>query len=832
MKNRNFLTVFIVMMLSLALVFASCDKAGDETTAAPDTTLAPAVTDTPTEPAEETTNVPDTTAVETTSAPETTATPETTVAEETTKAEETTEPPHIHSYGTWVTVKVASCTEEGTQERVCSCGEKETETVAKLAHRESAWITDKEANCTEAGSKHTECEVCKATIKTDTIPAEGHTDGAWIIDKEASATSDGSKHLECAVCKATLKTEVIPATPHTPGAWIVDKEPTCTETGLRHRACTKCGETVDTETISAKGHTEVIDAAKAATCTEEGLTEGKHCSVCKAVTVAQATVPVKAHTEVIDAAKEATCTATGLTEGKHCSVCNAVTKAQEIIPVKAHTEVTDAAKAATCTEEGLTEGKRCSVCNAVTKAQETVPAKGHNEVTDAAKAATCTEEGLTEGKHCSVCNVVTKAQEKIPTEAHTESDWIIDKAATTAAEGSKHTECTVCKTTIKTESIPKVEIPKLDYSVTVKTGTGAPVPGVEVIFTKGSTEVAKVKTDKDGKAVAKLEEGEYEYSVNADSTYFVSADNDSLTKAAPAVEVVLVTYVTNAEYIYPDEKNGIYRVNLGSVRVPVAKGEMRYFFFTPAEGAVYKVYTDSDKVEVGYYGGSFYVYSNNSGEMEADGSMKLQVLLSQVGNTFVLGLQSTSASVEECTLTIEKFSDVQITIEELEWVPYKPDTVVEKIETPAGYIVGMDLAVWTPFDSAATEIPVYFNEKDGYYHLESVDGPVLYVRIGSKSSYQEALTTIVGTSNLGVYIYDENGEFVKKERYNEIIDAYAAASDTKYNVYPLTEDLYYVLHKLADDGWYDKTSPNYIFSDEGIVVMPFNGWLFACVYFK
>ena len=820
MKNRNFLTVFIVMMLSLALVFASCDKAGDETTAAPDTTLAPAVTDTPTEPAEETTTAPETTAAETTAEPETTA------------AEETTEAPHVHSFGAWSTVKVASCSAEGTQERACSCGEKETETIAKLAHSESTWITDKEATCTETGSKHTECEVCKATVKSETIPAKGHTDGAWIIDKEASATADGSKHLECAVCKATIKTEVIPATPHTPGAWIVDKEPTCTEPGLRHRACTKCGETVDTETISAKGHTEVTDAAKAATCTATGLTEGKLCSVCKAVTVAQVTVPVKAHTEVIDSAKEATCTATGLTEGKHCSVCNAVTKTQEIIPVKAHTEVTDAAKAATCTEEGLTEGKHCSVCNAVTKAQETVPAKGHTEVTDAAKAATCTEEGLTEGKHCSVCNVVTKAQEKIPTKAHTESDWIIDKAATTAEEGSKHIECTVCKTTLKTEAIPKVEIPKIEYTVTVADGKGNALSGIEVVFTKSGAEVAKVTTGKDGKATAKLESGEYHFELSGVDSYYVAVSAESLNASAPAAEVKLIPYAANPEYIYPDDKNGIYRVNLGSVRVPVAKGEMRYFLFTPAEGAVYKVYTDSDKVEVGYYGGSFYVYPNNTGEMEADGSMKLQVLLSQVGNTLVLGLKSTSASVDECTLTIEKFSDVQVTIEELEWVPYKPDAVVEKIETPAGYIVGMDLAVWTPFDPAATEIPVYFNEKDGYYHLESADGPVLYVRLGSKSSYQEALTTIVGTSNLGVYIYDDNGEFVKKERYNEIIDAYAAAADTKYNVYPLTEDLYYVLHKLADDGWYDKTSPNYIFSDEGIVVMPFNGWLFACVYFK
>ena len=33
----------------------------------------------------------------------------------------------------------------------------------------------------------------------------------------------------------------------------------------------------------ATGHKVVVDQAKEATCTEDGLTEGKHCSVCKEV---------------------------------------------------------------------------------------------------------------------------------------------------------------------------------------------------------------------------------------------------------------------------------------------------------------------------------------------------------------------------------------------------------------------------------------------------------------------------------------------------------------------------------------------------------------------
>lgn len=55
------------------------------------------------------------------------------------------------------------------------------------------------------------------------------------------------------------------------------------------------GET-DPEDPCAKGHTEVADPAKAATCDQDGLTEGKHCSVCGKVTLAQEKLPATGHT--------------------------------------------------------------------------------------------------------------------------------------------------------------------------------------------------------------------------------------------------------------------------------------------------------------------------------------------------------------------------------------------------------------------------------------------------------------------------------------------------------------------------------------------------------
>ena len=206
------------------------------------------------------------------------------------------------------------------------------------------------------------CNVCGAIIDVGDHVYDNDCD---VDCNVCEATREVGDHVYDDACDTTCnECGLVREINHTPGA-----NATCTTAQI----CTVCGETLE----AALGHKEVVDAAVSPTCTATGLTEGKHCSVCNEVLVAQTTVAALGHTVVVDAAVDATCTTTGLTEGKHCSECNEVLVAQTTVAALGHTVVVDAAVAATCTTTGLTEGKRCSVCNEVLVAQTTIAALGH-----------------------------------------------------------------------------------------------------------------------------------------------------------------------------------------------------------------------------------------------------------------------------------------------------------------------------------------------------------------------------------------------------------------------------------------------------------------------
>ena len=258
--------------------------------------------------------------------------------------------------------------------------------------------------------------------------------------KMATCTEDGEWLIYCLYCNTQYTTEIIPATGHEWGDKKQIREAGCVTTGEVQYTCQNCNE-VKTETTPAKGHTIVTDKGVTPTCTQSGLTEGKHCSVCNEVIQKQKKLAPKKHHAVTDKAVEATCSKEGLTEGKHCSVCNQVLVEQKKVRKKRHVLQKKKGTPATCTEYGWTDRIFCTVCNTITQRRVRIAPLGHTIVTDQAVEATCTQNGLTEGKHCSVCNEVITKQKEIPAKGHT---IVTDKAVKATCEQSGLTEGTHC----------------------------------------------------------------------------------------------------------------------------------------------------------------------------------------------------------------------------------------------------------------------------------------------------------------------------------------------------------------------------------------------------
>ena len=157
-----------------------------------------------------------------------------------------------------------------------------------------------------------------------------------------------------------------------------------------------------------------------------------------------------AHTEVIDAAKAATCTETGLTEGKHCSVCGIILVAQEMVAANGHSY--DAVVTApTCTEKGYTT-HTCSACGDSYTDSET-DAKGHSfGEWETVTSPGCTDKG-SQKRTCTACKV-TETRDVDPNGHDWEENFTVDKQPTAAEDGSKSIHCKNCNAVKESAVIP------------------------------------------------------------------------------------------------------------------------------------------------------------------------------------------------------------------------------------------------------------------------------------------------------------------------------------------------------------------------------------------
>ena len=83
-------------------------------------------------------------------------------------------PSHTHNFGEWEITKSATCTAEGSKERYCSCGEKQSASISIAEHSYGNWETTKEATFTENGSESRQC-ACGKTETRDIPKKQSET---------------------------------------------------------------------------------------------------------------------------------------------------------------------------------------------------------------------------------------------------------------------------------------------------------------------------------------------------------------------------------------------------------------------------------------------------------------------------------------------------------------------------------------------------------------------------------------------------------------------------------------------------------------------------------
>lgn len=381
------------------------------------------------------------------------------------------------------------------------------------------------------------------------------------------------------------------------------------------------------------------------------------------------------------------------------------------------------------------------------------------------------------------------------------------------------------------------------YSVTVKDALGNAYSGVIVRFMQGGEQVTMQVADENGVAAKVLEKGEYTVELaftSSDESYYYDTSDLTLTADKTALEISL-SYALgeNASNLTVGaDQNQAYRVGTGCTYVTVSAEGRSYYLFTPTEAGTYEIGVVGNGTAVGYYGAPHFVQSESAAEV-VDNKFTISVSSDMIGtgntgtSVLVIGVDAVEADTTGCILTIQRIGDAAFNPANEPWMVYQPTVTVSPYTVPAG-------AKIQEFDlSAATgTYNLVFNEADGYYHLNSADGPLVLVRLTQPTEYLEAIATILREySGMGKYFYDENGEFTKKENYTDCLLTYSDNADEEYGVYPLTEDLKYMLQQRGEYvGWWEQDSHGFLFQDEtGIPIPGINlehAWLFLCCYME
>lgn len=372
---------------------------------------------------------------------------------------------------------------------------------------------------------------------------------------------------------------------------------------------------------------------------------------------------------------------------------------------------------------------------------------------------------------------------------------------------------------------------KVEYTVEAVDHRGNPVAGVLLSFKLDGAVHGSAVTDENGRAVCLLNAGTYTV---AAAEYFTEESHNILTEDTQSIQILVYSRFAGEMGDIYDNPTPI--LTTGAVYLDNLQSNAdNYVMFTPEEGqdGQYRITGTGSDAVLSYWGNNTNFLVNLTSTTDYDSatnSLTVNIKPSHIGSSFVFGLTGDTHGV----IIIERIGDAILDITDMEAVDYEAKNTIDNsftLSIPSGKKL-------TYIDVFGETVTVH-KGSDGYYHLNSESGPILYVNLGKTAPYL-AMSNCMGiTDEHGVYIlnyvYYENGVPVKKESYNACMTDYVNARCEKTDVYPLNDDLLFMFQRASEiKNWADFDNPDYLFYDSNGERIPGANadivWMYAVCY--